>query len=68
MRLMKSLLCEMFPNLNQVQVEAFILKLFNSCFEWTEFKTNMRDLLISMKSFSSQDDALYDEDKKEALK
>lgn len=53
MQLMKSLLCEMFPNLNQVQVETFIINLFNSAFDWSEFKTNVRDLLISMKSFSS---------------
>lgn len=50
---MKSLLCEMFPNLNQVQVETFILNLFNTAFQWQEFKTEVRDLLISMKSFSS---------------
>jgi len=24
----------LFPNLNKVQIEAFVLKLFNNCFDW----------------------------------
>ena len=54
-----ALLLEQFPNLNKVQVEGFILKLFNSVYEWTQFKGNLRDLLISMKSFAHTDDAFY---------
>ena len=37
--------------------------MFNTCNDWTEFKTTVRDLLISMKSFAGQDEALYAEEK-----
>lgn len=62
--LLKTLLCQMFPNLNEVQVEAFIIKMFNTAYEWTEFKQTLRDLLISMKSFSSQSNELYEDERK----
>ena len=54
----------LFPNLNKVQIEAFVLNLFNYCYEWSDFKTTLRDLLISMKSFSSNNDEFYEEEKK----
>ena len=54
----------LFPNLNKVQIEAFVLNLFNHCQNWQEFKTILRDLLISMKSFASVDDEFYAEEKK----
>ena len=66
--LLKDSLLSMFANLNKVQVEAFVLKLFNTVYEWSEFKGTLRDLLISMKSFASTDDAFYEEERKEALK
>jgi exportin-1 len=65
--LLKTLLCQMFPNLNEVQVESYIIKMFNTTYEWEEFKKTIRDLLISMKSFSSQNNELYEEERKEAL-
>ena len=55
---------QLFPNLNKVQIEAFVWKLFNSCTEWSEFKSTLRDLLISMKSFSSSNDDFYEEERK----
>lgn len=55
---------EMFPNLNNVQIEAFVWKLFNNCNDWSEFKSTLRDLLISMKSFSSNNDEFYEEERK----
>ena len=58
-----ALLLEQFPNLNKVQLEGFILKLFNSVYEWAQFKGNLRDLLISMKSFAHTDDSLYQEER-----
>ena len=54
----------LFPNLNKVQIEAFVWKLFNACLEWSEFKSTLRDLLISMKSFSSSNDDFYEEERK----
>lgn len=58
---------EKFPNLNKVQVEAFVLKLFNTCYEWQEFKGTVRDLLVSMKQLAAVSDEFYVEEKKEAL-
>ena len=48
-QMLTSSLVEMFPNLNHVQVESFVLKMFNSVYEWASFKSTLRDLLISMK-------------------
>ena len=53
-----------FPNLNKVQIEAFVWKLFNTCTDWTQFKSTLRDLLVSMKSFSSSNDDFYEEERK----
>ena len=61
--LLKESLLSMFANLNKVQVETFILKLFNTVYDWSEFKGTLRDLLISMKSFASTDDAFYEEER-----
>jgi hypothetical protein len=63
MELLKSIICQMFPNLNSVQVESFVIRLFNTLSEWTEFKVTLRDLLVSMKKFASADDELYKEEK-----
>jgi len=32
--------------------------------DWPQFKSVLRDLLISMKSFASNDDEFYQEEKK----
>lgn len=53
----------MFSNLNKVQVEAFVINLFNNCHDWKLFKELLRDLLVSMKSISCSDDAFYQEEK-----
>jgi len=57
----------LFANLNKTQIEAFVWKLFNHCGQWNDFKNTVRDLLVSMKSFSSSDDDFYAEEKKVAL-
>jgi hypothetical protein len=56
-------LASQFPNLNKVQIEGFVLKLFNTAYDWSQFKTTLRDLLISMKQFASLNDALYQEER-----
>lgn len=53
--------------MNRVQIEAFVIKLFNSIDDWKTFKDTLRDLLISMKSFASQNDEFYAEEKSSAL-
>jgi len=49
--------------MNKVQIEAFVIKLFNSLQDWKTFKDTLRDLLISMKSYASQNDEFYEEEK-----
>jgi exportin-1 len=58
----------LFPNLNKVQIEAFVLNLFNHCSDWPSFKSTLRDLLISMKSYSSNNDEFYEDERKVSRK
>lgn len=55
----------MFPNLNAVQVEKFAHEFFNSVDEWKAFKGSVRDLMICMRSFSSQSGAFYEYEMKQ---
>lgn len=50
-----------------MQIEGFVWKLFNASGDWAEFKNTLRDLLVSMKSFASSNDELYEEERKAAL-
>lgn len=43
-----------------------MIKLFNTCYEWSEFKGTVRDLLVSMKQLASTSDEFYADEKKEA--
>jgi exportin-1 len=67
MHSMKNVLQSMFMNMNAVQIEGFVLKLFNTLRDWKEFKDTIRDLLVSMKSFASKDDSYYEEERTAAL-
>ena len=40
-----------FKNLNQNQIEAFCLGLFNKSYNYHDFKQLIRDFLINLKSF-----------------
>jgi|TARA_B110000285_G_C15125295_1_gene619770 hypothetical protein len=62
---MKTLIIENFKNLNEIEVEKYIIQLFNSIDEWKPFKQTLRDLMISMKSYSSQENDIYEQEKKE---
>lgn len=42
--------------------------MFNEVYEWQNFKSTLRDLLVSMKQMSSVNDELYLEEKEEAMK
>ena len=44
-----------------------MLQLFNTASEWKDFKDTLRDMLVSMKSFASKDDAFYEEERNAAL-
>ena len=37
--------------------------MFNSCSDWNQFKSTVRDLLISTKEFASKEDDLYAEER-----
>jgi len=56
-----------FANMNKVQIESFVIKLFNNLQDWKTFKDTLRDLLISMKSFASQNDEFYEEEKQVSI-
>ena len=57
----------MFPNLNSSQVETYAIGLFNSVDDWKNFKGTIRDLMISMRSFSNQQDAFYEHERQQEL-
>lgn len=67
MELLKEIICQMFSNLNSVQVEGFVIRLFNTLSDWTEFKVTLRDLLVSMKKFASANDEFYKEEREVSM-
>jgi len=67
MELLKGIIIQMFPNLNSVQVESFVIRLFNTVSDWNGFKVTLRDLLVSMKKFASADNELYREEKEVSI-
>ena len=62
-----ALLSEGFQQLNKNQIEAFCLSLFNKSYNLHDFKTCIRDFLISLRSFSGNNEELYEEEKKAQL-
>ncbi|GAW80789.1 exportin-1 [Plasmodium gonderi] len=64
----QTFLTQSFENLNQKQIETFSVDLFNFCVESpSAFRGFVRDLLISLKEFSTNLDELYEADRQEAL-
>jgi len=57
-----------FPNLNKIQVETYVISLFNKCNDWDAFKTAVRDLLVSLKEFAFGGDELYTEERETELR
>jgi exportin-1 len=62
------LLSKSFTNLNKIQVETFTLALFNKCYNLTEFKVVIRDFLTTLKSFSGNNEELFEEERKVKFK
>lgn len=54
----------MFPNLNKVLVETLAIQLFNNVDNFKQFKGTLRDLMVSMRSFSAQENDFYEHEKK----
>ena len=50
-----TLLVGAFPNLTKVQVQQFVLGLFDGATDLNAFKQHMRDFLIQIKEFSAED-------------
>jgi exportin-1 len=57
-----------FPMLHRSQAEIFILNCFNKCRQVVEFKEHIRDFLIQLKEWGSHEDALYEDERQNALK
>jgi exportin-1 len=58
-----SLLISSFPNLTRSQVSRFIEGMFDVKMDLPTFKTHLRDFLITLKEFSSEDNsALFSEE------
>merc|ERR1719375_2605841 len=57
-----------FPMLHRSQAEIFVLNCFNKCRQVVEFKEHIRDFLIQLKEWGSHEDALYEDERQNALK
>uniref|UniRef100_A0A7S2V9Y0 Exportin-1 n=1 Tax=Entomoneis paludosa TaxID=265537 RepID=A0A7S2V9Y0_9STRA len=59
-----NLLIQSFPNLTKPQVAKFVEGMFDTRMDLTTFKGHLRDFLIELKEFSSEDNAaLFTEEK-----
>lgn len=56
-----------FPTLHRSQVEIFVLHCFNKCRQAPEFQAHIRDFLIQLREWGSHEDALYEDERKDAL-
>lgn len=64
MNFILNLLKDAYSNLNIIQIETFCLALFNKCYNEHEFKYLIRDFLVLLKSFSGNNEELFEEEKK----
>ena len=58
------MLCNAFSHLNKIQIETFVIALFNKCYNKENFKVVIRDFLVNLKSFADSKDSLYEEERK----
>jgi len=63
-----NLLQQAFPNLKEIQVRHFVEGLFTLNDDSTRFKTHLRDFLISLKEFASDNDELFAEEREQQKK
>merc|ERR1711920_983317 len=56
-----------FPALNRSQIEIFVLQCFNKARQPAEFQAHIRDFLIQLREWGSHEDALYADERNEAL-
>ena len=64
-----NLLISSFPNLTRTQVSNFVEGMFDVKMDLPTFKTHLRDFLITLKEFSSEDNsALFSEEQERAAR
>ena len=63
MNYLLSLLQSAYQNLNHIQIETFCIALFNQCYDIQKFKQLIRDFLVLLKSFSSNNEENFSEEK-----
>merc|ERR1712151_974193 len=64
-----SLLVASFPNLSRTQVGKFVEGMFDVKMDLPNFKTHLRDFLIELKEFSTEDNsALFAEEREKAAR
>ena len=64
-----TLLITSFPNLTRTQVSQFVEGMFDVKMDLPTFKTHLRDFLITLKEFSSEDNsALFMEEQEKAAR
>lgn len=62
-------LIKLFTNCNKVQIQTFVLNMFNNWNDKKEFVNTLRDFLILLKEFAGKDqDELFEQEKQAALK
>mmetsp|Transcript_52155 Transcript_52155/g.124265 ORF Transcript_52155/g.124265 Transcript_52155/m.124265 type:complete len:1113 (-) Transcript_52155:113-3451(-) len=67
MEFMHDLLTKSFTTLHRSQVETFVLNCFNFSSNPAAFNQLLRDFLIQLRQWGSQEDALYEAERQEAL-
>lgn len=64
-----TLLITSFPNLTRTQVSSFVEGMFDVKMDLPTFKTHLRDFLITLKEFSSEDNsALFSEEQEKMVR
>ena len=58
-----SALISSFPNMSKSNVTGFVDAMFINCGVWKQFKTIVRDFLITMKEFAEDSELLYSEER-----
>ena len=53
-----------FTHLHKKQIESFALALFNKAYSFEDFKNTIRDFLINLKSFSGNEEELFEQERK----
>ena len=56
-----------FTHINKLQIDSFALSLFNKIYDINEFRGVVRDFLINLKSFSGNQEELFQEEKSKQI-